>query len=116
MSIYWVATWSVRSEAIREHDGQALPALLAHIHAKHPRVLSVRTWHVHWGAEPAWPGRIWMEEFADLSSLDALEAEERTAECAEVWSRLHALAVPGTFRTAIWTDPLRESWKRVASS
>lgn len=111
MSVYWVATWSVRPDAIAEHDSEALPALLKHVREEHPRVLSVRTWAVRWGAEPARPGRVWMEEFASLTSIDEHEAMEMTPACKEVWDPVHALIVPGTFRTAIWSDPLRKDWK-----
>lgn len=88
--------------------------LSEHVTREHPRVLSVRTWNVMWGAEPARPGRAWMEEFASLTSIDELEAKESTPACKEVWDRIHALAVPGSFRTAIWTDPLRKNWKELA--
>ena len=111
MSVYWVAMWTVQPGAITEHDAEALPALMAHVRSEHPRVLSARTWNVMWGAEPARPGRIWLEEFASLTSIDDLEREEMGAACDAVWQAIHRLAVPGTFRTAIWTDPLREAWK-----
>lgn len=48
MSVYWVAMWSVRPDAIAKHDEEALPALLKHVREEHPRVLSVRTWAVRW--------------------------------------------------------------------
>jgi hypothetical protein len=71
----------------------------------------VRTWTVKWGSEPARPGRVWMEEFASLTSIDEVETIEHTPACQAVWDRIHAFAVAGTFRTAIWTDPLKEQWK-----
>src|SRR5574341_2274848 len=88
MSIYWVATWTVKPEAVDEHDKKALPALLEHVTREHPRVLSARTWSVAWGAEPARPGRVWMEEFSSLTSIDELEAKESTPACTEVWDRI----------------------------
>jgi hypothetical protein len=111
MSVYWVAMWSVRPDAVSAHDNEALPALLEHVRHKHPRILSVRTWQIMWGSEPARPGRIWMEEFASLTSIDEVDTIEKTPDCTEVWDRIHALEVPGTFRTAIWSDPLRHEWK-----
>ena len=115
MSVFWVAMWTVRPEAVDEHDGQALPQLLEHVRRDHPRVLTARTWNVMWGSEPARPGRVWIEEFASLTAIDELEAKEGTPACKEVWDRIYKLAVPGTFRTAIWTDPFREAWKEITS-
>lgn len=34
MGTYWVAMWSVKPEAAREHDTEALPALLQRIESK----------------------------------------------------------------------------------
>jgi hypothetical protein len=111
MSVYWVAMWTVMPDAIAEHDSNALVLLLDHVRSEHPRVLSARTWTVLWGAEPARPGRIWIEEFASLTSIDELENEEMGPACDAAWQAIHRLAVAGTFRTAIWTDPLRDGWK-----
>ena len=111
MSKYWVAMWTLRPESAGEAEREAMAAVLKHVREEHPSVLSVRTWTVVWGAEPARPGRIWMEEFASLTAIDEADAKETTPTCKAVWDRIYELAVPGTFRTAIWSDPLREEWK-----
>ena len=111
MSVYWVAMWTVQSGRLVDHDAQALPALLQHVRSDHPRVLSARTWAILWGSNPARPGRIWIEEFASLTSVDDLDREEMGPACDAVWQAIHELSVPGTFRTAIWTDSLRDAWK-----
>jgi hypothetical protein len=52
-----------------------------------------------------------MEEYASLTSMDESDAKEATPECEQLWNHLFDLIVPGTFHTAIWTDPLRKNWK-----
>lgn len=106
---------SVKPERVRDHDAEALPARLHHVREARPRVLSVCTWNVYSGGEPAWPGRVWMEKFASLTAIDEREERERALVCEQRWYRIHTLAVPGTCRTAIWTDPLREYWNRVTA-
>jgi hypothetical protein len=114
MAVYWVAMWTVRNESLADHDQKAVPELLEHMRTQHPRVLTVRTWSVLWGSEPARPGRVWMEELASLRSFEELEEKERTEACDQIWDQVHRLSVPGTFRSAIWTDPLRKNWKLAA--
>lgn len=50
-------------------------------------------------------------DYQSFSGIDEVEAREHTPGCDEVWDRVHALVVPGTFRTAGWSDPLRAHWK-----
>ena len=45
-----------------------------------------------------------------MDSLASLEAEAETPACAQAWRPIHALAQPGTFTGAIWTDPQRSLW------
>ena len=110
MSVYWVAMWSIGPAHMNEHDHDALPALLDHLKKEHKTILSTRCWFVQWGAEPPRFGRILMEEFEDLSKMHDFEREEQTKECSELWMKIYSLATPGTFKTAIWSDMIRESW------
>jgi len=105
VAIYYVAEWSVN-----QNDAAACEVTLAaigrHIRAEHPSIRSLRTFRQAWGPAPR-RGYVWLEEFESLTTMDA---DPGTPECEEVWRGVHALAEPGTFRAAIWTDPQRGIW------
>jgi hypothetical protein len=111
MSVFRVAQWSLRYEHTREHDEDVLAKLLEHVHAAHPSVLSARTWSVRFGAPPATPGRIWMEEFESLTSMESADKKEFTPACTQIWDRVRSMSVPGSYSTAVWLDNHRKLWK-----
>ncbi|MGB6501222.1 MAG: hypothetical protein WBG19_07480 [Thermoplasmata archaeon] len=111
MSIFRVAQWSLKYEHAREHDDDVLAKLLQHVREGHPSVLSARTWAVRFGSQPPTPGRIWMEEFESLASMESADKKEFTPECTQIWDRVRSMSVPGTYSTAIWLDNHRKLWK-----
>ncbi|MGA8663514.1 MAG: hypothetical protein WB809_00365 [Thermoplasmata archaeon] len=111
MSVFRVAQWSLKYESVREHDEDVLANLLQHVREAHPSILSARTWAVRYGSNPPTPGRVWMEEFENLASMEASDKREFTAACTQIWDRVRSHAVPGTYSTSIWIDNHRKFWK-----
>ncbi len=105
MSVYYVAQWSVAEPETQACEA-AMGQLAEHVRTSHPAIRSVRTLRQAWGAAPR-RAYVWYEEFDSLASL---EADAEAPACAESWRPIHALALPGTFTGAIWTDPQRGLW------
>jgi len=102
MTTYFVAQWSVPADRLAEHDA-ALKRLLAHTRG-HAAIRSFQVLRQRWGPLPR-HGYLWVEEY---DSLDALDRDSRppACTCVEQWAPIHALAVEGTFRAGVWTNPL----------
>ena len=84
----------------------ALAAIKAHVAEKHPAIPTVRVFRQFCGPLPH-RAYLWMEEFPSLTALDD---EPSFPECDAVWAPVKALAIPGSFYQAIWTDSGGGGW------
>lgn len=104
MSIFWVAMWAVKPDKTKEHDSEAIPRLLAHVKATHPRVVSTKTWVSPTYGKYLKPNRILMQEYTNFKSMGASDSREMTSECVDIWGWMRQLMIPRTFRTMIWEE------------
>lgn len=99
MSVYVVFQWSIRPEKAGECDA-ALEKIVDHIRVEHASILGCRTFKQWTGPQPR-RGYTWMEEY---ESVTAIDQDEGTPVCLEVWKPVEAMADAGTFTAAVWLD------------
>jgi hypothetical protein len=95
--IFVVHEFSVRPADQAAVDA-ALTAIVNHIRADHPEVLTCQTYR-QWVGARAHRAYTWLEGFA---SLQAMESGSATPTCTEVWEPIYRLAEPGTVLRSVW--------------
>jgi hypothetical protein len=95
--VFVVHEFSVRPADQKEVEA-ALEAIVAHIRADHPEVLTCQTFK-QWVGPRAHRGYVWLEGFASLTTM---ESGTSTQTCSEVWEPVYRLAQPGTVLRSVW--------------
>jgi hypothetical protein len=102
-SVFVVHEFSVRPADQAEVE-TSIAAIVGHIEAEHPEVLTCDT-HRQWVGPRPHRGYVFREGFASLTEM---ENAPDTPVCIDVWQPIYRLAQEGTVTRGVWVATARE--------